>query len=75
MFNSNELKKKVKLWMQENPEGSERELQDYCEELIPSQEFQTHKWLVEHTLHWYRFVLERRRCKMKPEDAFFDEID
>jgi hypothetical protein len=69
------MKKKVREWMKENPQGSEKDLQDYCESLIPPQLYQTHKWLVEHTLGWYRYILENRRLMNSDHDEAFDAID
>lgn len=60
MFDSNKFKRAVKEWMAEHPEGTENELIDFCEELIPPQQFAVHQWLIDQTVSWYRHVLVSR---------------
>ena len=60
MFDRNEFKRKVKDWIRAHPEGSEQELLDYCDELIPAAQFAANRWLVEQTLSWYRHILSNR---------------
>lgn len=61
MFDANQFKRSVKEWMREHPHGTEADLLDFCEEQIPSQQYQANNWLIEHTLSWYRHVLSQRR--------------
>ncbi len=75
MFDSNIMKKKVREWMKEHPNGSLKDLQDYCESLIPPQLYQTHQWLVEHTVGWYRYILENRRLMNSDHDEAYDALD
>jgi hypothetical protein len=76
MFDSNTMKKKVKEWIKTHPSGSEKDLQDYCEALIPPQQYQGHKWLVEQTLSWYRYILEnRRKDKAMEDDEAYEGLD
>ena len=72
MFDSNQFKRSVKDWMRSNPEGSLAELTDYCEELIPPQQYAAHKWLVEHTVSWYRHILTHREISARMEGEAFD---
>lgn len=72
MFDANQFKRSVKNWMRQNPQGSEADLVDFCEEQIPPAQYTAHQWLVEHTLSWYRFVLAQR--SNQPDDSD-DELD
>ena len=60
MFDANRFKRSVKEWIRAHPEGTEADLVDFCEELIPSQHFSANQWLVEHTLSWYRHIVSQR---------------
>ncbi len=60
MFDPNSFKRAVKEWIRENPDGTESELEDYCEDQIPPQQFSANRWLVDHTLSWYRHILAQR---------------
>ncbi len=60
MIDTNEFKRKVKEWVKANPLGNEQELSDFCEDLIPPAQFASQKWLVDQTLHWYRYVVAQR---------------
>ena len=60
MFDINEFKKSVKQWITENPKGSVADLVDYCEELIPPQQFSANKWLIDQTVSWYKHILSQR---------------
>ena len=72
MFDANQFKRSVKEWMRDHPDGSEADLVDFCEELIPPAQFSAHQWLVEHTLNWYRYILAQRRHDVDSE-AYDDE--
>lgn len=61
MFDANQFKRSVKDWIRGNPEGTEADLVDFCEEQIPPQHFSANQWLVEHTLSWYRHIVAQRR--------------
>ena len=61
MFDTNNFKRSVKEWVRTNPNASVAELTDYCEDLIPAQQYQSHSWLVEQTVGWYENVLNSRR--------------
>jgi hypothetical protein len=73
MFDCNKFKRAVKDWMQLNPNGSVDELMEFCEELIPPQQYTAHQWLVEQTTSWYKHVLSQRdaqkRYRHDEEDA------
>ena len=60
MFDCNNFKKQVKDWIKDNPVGSVPDLVDYCDELIPSQYYTTHSWLVDQTVGWYKHILMQR---------------
>ena len=60
MFDVNFFKRSVKEWIRVNPQGTEHDLRDYCDEIVPTVQYQTHRWLIEHTLSWYRHIIERR---------------
>jgi len=62
MFDVNGFKKSVKEWMREHPNGTVTELADYCEDLLPQQQFSNHMWLVEQTTAWYKQVLAQREA-------------
>lgn len=61
MFDTNNFKRSVKEWVRINPKATVAELTDYCEDLIPAQQYQSHSWLVEQTVGWYEHVLNSRR--------------
>lgn len=67
MFDVNQFKKEVKEWIRVNPSASEHDLRDYCDEIIPPQQYQSHLWLLEQTLSWYRHILERREQEVEDE--------
>ena len=67
MLDRNEFKRKVKEWMREHPEGSEQDLADYCDELIPANQFAVNFWLVEQTVSWYRCILSGRERERSRE--------
>jgi hypothetical protein len=56
MFDVNVFKKQVKDWILRNPNKSEQELLDFCEEQIPSVSFAGHEWLLEQTVFWFRHM-------------------
>ena len=60
MFDVNEFKKKIKEWFEQNPNGEEKELIDYCENLIPSNQYAANKWLIDQTVSWYRHICSTR---------------
>ena len=68
MFDANLFKRSVKEWIKLHPEGSESDLADFCEDQIPSAQYASHQWLVEHTLNWYRHILAQRR-----QESTFDD--
>jgi hypothetical protein len=61
MFDTNNFKRSVKDWVKMNPKGTVTELTDFCEELIPPQQFQANSWLIDQTLGWYEHVLNSRK--------------
>jgi hypothetical protein len=71
MFDPNSFKRAVKEWIRENPNGTEIDLQDFCEEQIPPQQFAANEWLVEHTLSWYRHILAHREVAKRYENDEF----
>ena len=60
MVDLNTFKKDVKGWIKENPEGTLLDLRDYCEDLIPANQFTAYSWLVEQTVGWYKHILNHR---------------
>lgn len=68
MFDANSFKRNVKEWIKAHPAGTEAELVDFCEEQIPSAQYQSHQWLVEHTLSWYRHILAQRQHATQYDD-------
>ncbi len=74
MFDTNNFKRSVKEWVRTNPKGTVTELSDYCEELIPPTQYQSHAWLIEQTVGWYEHVLSSRRHFVgMADDACEDE--
>jgi hypothetical protein len=69
MFDTNSFKRQVKDWIRNHPEGTENDLQDFCEEKIPPAQYATLKWMVDHTLSWYRYVLINREMGREQEEA------
>ncbi|MDD9951216.1 MAG: hypothetical protein OXT67_06575 [Zetaproteobacteria bacterium] len=72
MFDRNEYKRKIKVWMLENPSASVLECEDYCHHLIPSRELTAHQWLVEETLSWFK-AIQDKRWGYCPEDLRGDK--
>jgi hypothetical protein len=63
MFDTNAFKKSVKVWIRDNPYGTDQDLQDFCDERIPTSDYASSQWLVDQTLSWYRHVLAQRDFK------------
>ena len=59
-FDINEFKRQVKQWVQQNPNATAEQLTDLCEELIPTQSFQSHKWIIDQTVQWFGHVQQLR---------------
>ena len=60
MLDLNMFKKQVKSWIRENPEGSLNDLRDFCEGLIPTNQFTAYAWLVDQSVGWYKHILDHR---------------
>ena len=75
MLDPNSFKRSVKDWMRDHPAGTEADLVDYCEELIPPSRFAASQWLVEQTLSWYRHILTHRELTRAPLDSHDDDAD
>jgi hypothetical protein len=73
MFDINKFKKSVRCWIDDNPEGSESELHDFCEDMIPVGAYASHKWLVDQTMAWYRHVQAHRETSKMMSNGF-DEV-
>ena len=71
MLNFNNFKKEVKVWMSQNPNGSEIELLDFCEDIIPANQYVANKWIIDETVSWYKHVLDNR----KKELAYEQDVD
>ncbi len=61
MVDLNSFKKQVKVWIKENPEGTIHDLRDFCEEMIPANQFAAYGWLVDQTVGWYKHILDHRK--------------
>ena len=61
MFDINEFKKSVKIWIKNNPEASVSDITDFCEEIIPSQYYTSYSWLIDQTVDWYKHILSNRK--------------
>ena len=70
MFDTNKFKRSVKEWVRENPNGSMEDFVDFCEELIPSAQFNAYGWLVEQTLGWNQRVDGRLCGLLRGVDSF-----
>lgn len=60
MFDKNQFKKSVKDWLKYHPDATVEDLEDYCEQLIPSQSYTTNFWLINQTVSWYQHILSSR---------------
>lgn len=74
MFDVNSFKKSVKEWIRVNTDGTEIDLRDYCDELVPAQQYQANQWLIEQTLSWYKHILERRVEEASGADSEAGEV-
>lgn len=72
MFDINHFKRQVKNWIQNHPNRCEQDLIDFCEELIPPNQFAANQWIVEQTLSWYRHILT---CRERESEAEWDNND
>jgi hypothetical protein len=61
VFDPNVFKRSVKEWMRQNPNGNEVDLAEFCEDQIPTAHFAANNWLIEHTVSWYRHILDQRQ--------------
>lgn len=66
MFSTNDFKQSIKQWIKSNPDGSEQDLLDFCEEQIPPQQYTSMAWLIDQTMCWYRYVLAQRDLTSQP---------
>jgi hypothetical protein len=73
MLDTNDFKRSVKEWVRDNPKASLADLADFCEDLIPAKQFQSHSWLVEQTVGWYQNVINSRRHLNEQDDNLDDE--
>lgn len=73
MFDTNNFKRSIKEWVKTNPRGTIEDLVDYCEDLIPVTQYQSHGWLIEQTVGWYEHVLSHRRSNRALDDSFEEE--
>jgi hypothetical protein len=74
MFDANKFKRSVKEWVRENPNGTVDELVDYCEELIPPNQFTHYSWLLEQTSGWYQHILDTRKSSRFLEDIGSEDV-
>lgn len=74
MFDVNKFKRSVKEWVRDNPSGSVDELIDYCEELIPPNQYAHHAWLVDQTKGWYQHILDTRKSNRFLEDSCSEDV-
>lgn len=73
-FDLNDFKRRVKAWIDANPQGGSSDLRDYCEDLIPPHAFTANAWLVDETVAWYSHILDLRKAEAEEcadEDGFF----
>ena len=75
MFDFNEFKRSVKIWIKENPEGTASELRDYCEDKIPANQYPANEWVVEQTVSWYKHILAQRDYTNKTGNGVYSEND
>ena len=71
MINFNHFKKEVKGWMAKNPNGSECDLLDFCEAMIPANQYMANKWVIDETVSWYKHILDHR----KKEHLMDEDVD
>ena len=74
MFDANQFKRSVKEWIRANPEGTEADLVDFCEEQIPTALYSANHWLVEHTLSWFRHIMVQRQHARELSDDSEDAV-
>ena len=55
MFSVSHYKRQVRQWMVAHPEKSEKDLVQYCEELIPTIDHPSYNWLVTLTVDWFGY--------------------
>ena len=72
MFDINQFKRQVKDWIRLNPSAAEQDLVDFCEEIIPTNQFAANQWLIEQTVGWYRHIISNRDYS---SDDFDRELD
>ena len=61
MFNTNQFKKKIKKWIEKNPNSPIEELIDYSESLIPHKDLIRYYWIIHETKNWYTHYLKREK--------------
>lgn len=69
LFDFNYFKKSIKEWIRNHPDGSMSDLRDFCEDLIPAQQYAANEWLIDQTLSWYRHILDHRDLQGLSEDV------
>lgn len=58
MFDLNDFKAKVRMWLASHATIDEQDLVDYCEELIPPQHYAANHWIIDQTVEWYRHMVQ-----------------
>ena len=61
MIDLNDFKRRVKLWIDENPTENEAELAKYCETLIPKSKHGENAWLIEQTIGGFRHLKNKNQ--------------
>ena len=60
MFNINDFKQKIKIWLEDNPEESKESFLAYCRSLIPEESKVQYSWLLDQVSMWFDSVTFNR---------------
>lgn len=79
MVSANTFKARVKAFLKTNPDATEDEMQDFCDELLPPTAYAANAWLIAETMGWFRFMREQRLAAERfvdaPDQTFGDLLD
>lgn len=70
MFNKNAFKEEFRLWSEQFPFASKKEIESFCYGLIPQEYKKSFAWLVEQSVAWYLWKQENLKREILKEAEY-----
>ena len=67
MFDKNSFKENFRIWSEENPMASAKEVENYCDCSLPAKNKAQYQWLMEESINWYMWKQENLKTKIRNE--------